>query len=81
MSKIVYQCDYCFHTEKIEKDIDNHEKNCSCNPNIKKCGTCEHLNFEYGNTVCSEKNNNTYEYFDENKECPFHLKSKIVFKH
>ncbi len=41
--KLVYKCDYCCETGEDKAKIEHHElKECRSNPDLKRCGSCEH---------------------------------------
>lgn len=70
-----YQCLFCNALFSTEEKAIEHENNCSCNPETKKCGTCQYLVSDYGNCVCDfkpENGSSTYEYYDDSLTCPYH---------
>lgn len=81
-----YQCLFCGDLFNYELPAIEHEKECSYNPEAKKCGTCRYLVSEYGNNICRfspEDGSSTYEFYDDSLTCPYHeleIKEKNDFK-
>lgn len=71
-----YQCLFCSSLFNYELPAIEHEKECSYNPEAKKCGTCKYLVSDYYcNWVCNYTPSafkDTYEYYDESLTCPYH---------
>ncbi len=41
--KIVWKCDFCFHSNEDKNKTHEHEVKCSFNPVNKECWTCKHV--------------------------------------
>jgi len=41
MPKKVWKCNHCIVTGTMKK-VKEHEENCSCNPELKLCYSCDH---------------------------------------
>ena len=74
MSSLVYKCDYCSDTFDTIELANQHEKECDYSPHNQKCGTCKHIKCNYGAWDCELPN--TYKYFDERLNCPYHTKEQ-----
>ena len=37
---LIWKCDFCSHTEEDSEKLEEHEKNCTFNPNNRSCYTC-----------------------------------------
>lgn len=54
MSKQIWECDYCAEQFGKERQVDEHEKKCSFNPDLKTCWSCTHQkwNYRYNRAYC-----------------------------